>query len=491
MITPEQYLEIQNLRQCGFSYAKVAAKLNLAENTVIKYDKEGYVATKRSRKKSSSKLDPFKKDILRWLSEHPDLSSVQIEHRLRQEGYDGGNTIIKDYLRTIRPKSRRAFLKLYFPPGDSMQVDWGEAGTIIIDGVNFKVYFFVAVMSHSRAIYTRFTRRMSMEFWLECHRFAFEYFGGVPKRVIVDNCKTAVIKNKRGLKPELNETYVDFARHYGFTITPCNVRQPQEKGRGENGVGYVRKSFIVGRNLAPFEALNPDAVIWMNEVANVRKHGTTGKIPFEELEAERSLLTKLNLPYDCSVVESVKANSLCRVRIDCNDYSVSPDYVGKQLIVRRGTQTIRIFDGERLIVSHQRSFIKKDDIEAPEHAERLIAGRHRAAADKRLSMFLKLTPVAEEFYRELKAKRFNPDEHIRKILALVEIHGAEEVIVTLKDALRLKTCGSAYIENILEQRDRFRKRREPGTLHITHKKEMLDMDGDDPDIGIYDKKAGF
>ena len=150
----------------------------------MKYEKEGYLPSKQTRKKGS-KLDPLKEDILSWLAEHPELSSVQIQRRLRERGYDGGNTTIKSYLRTIRAKSKRAYLKLHFPAGDNMQVDWGEVGCIREVDNKTKVCFFVAVMSHSRLIFVHFTKRMSMEFWLECHRFAFEYFGGVPQLSLI------------------------------------------------------------------------------------------------------------------------------------------------------------------------------------------------------------------------------------------------------------------------------------------------------------------
>jgi len=486
MITPEEYLQIKVLRQCGFSYARIATKSDLAENTVIKYEKEGYLPAKQKRKKGS-KLDPFKEEILDWISEHPDLSSVQIEHRLKEQGYDGGNTTVKNYLRKVRLRTKKAYLKLNFPIGDSMQVDWGEAGTIREGENKSKVYFFVAVMSHSRAIFVHFTRRMSMEFWLECHRFAFEYFGGVPQRVIVDNCKTAVLKNKRGLKPQLNKTFVDFADHYGFTITACNVRQPQEKGRVENGVNYSRRSFIIGRNLVPFDALKHDIKTWMDEVANVRIHGTTGKKPIEELEKEREHLRTLNLPYDCSVAEPMKVSPLCRIRIDNNFYSVPSEYVGETVTVRRGTDKIRIFLDDKLLISHTRSFKKREDVEAPEHAGQLLAHRKSAELHKLQSLFLKLDPVAEEFFRGLIEKRFNLLRHLRKLMALGEIHGTDELVIAIGDAVSFKVYSSDYIENILENRQRHKP--QPGVLHVTHKKDMLNLKTDQPDMDIYSKRG--
>ena len=482
MITPDQYLQIQALRSCGFSYDKIAQRTGLSENTVMKYEKEGYkpAATTRNKK---SKLDPFKDQIRKWMEQCPDYSSVQIEKKLRELNYDGGNTTIKDFLRKIRPKAQKAFLKLNFVPGDSAQVDWGEAGKIRIGDKQRKVYFFVMVMSHSRAIYVRFTLSMSQEFWLECHRFGFEYFGAVPRRVLVDNCKTAVLENKRGLEPVINPKFLDFADHYGFKITACNVRQPQEKGRVENGVAYTRNSFIIGRNLEPFEALNLDIKTWLDETANQRKHGSTGKIPAEELKLERPLMLPLNTPYDCSALHRLKVSKVCRLRFDSNNYSVPAEYVGEVVHLKSSSEKVMIYHNEKLIAQHTRSFKRGDDVEDPKHAIDLIADRQKAEHDKLRALFIKIDPIAVEFYTVLKSKRLAPLKDLRRLMALHEIHGEDELIIALKAAVNFGTYSCHYIENILEGRRR--KSPEPGVLNVVHKIDMLELDIEAPNLETY------
>ena len=162
------------------------------------------------------------------LRRYSGYTAQQVFQEIKTQGYPGGYSLVKEYLRKVRPKAREAYLTLHFKPGESAQVDWGVAGYILIDGKKRKVSFFVMIMSHSRAIFVYFTLSEAQEFWLECHQRSFEYFGGIPTEVMVDNCKTAVISH-RDKDVVYNKHYIDFANHYGFKIVACRVRQPQEK----------------------------------------------------------------------------------------------------------------------------------------------------------------------------------------------------------------------------------------------------------------------
>jgi transposase len=134
------------------------------------------------------------------------------------------------------------------------------------------------VLAFSRKLYLEFTLAETLEHFLSCHQHAFEYFDGVVRQVWVDNCKVAVLSRAAG-SLVLNPRYLDFANHYGFQIRVCGVGQPQEKGRVENGVGYVKKNFLNGLELSHFQAINPAARYWLDTVANVRVHGQTRKRP--------------------------------------------------------------------------------------------------------------------------------------------------------------------------------------------------------------------
>jgi transposase len=228
MIDYELYAKIRHYHEHkGLSPAQIGQELELDPRTVAKWLEE-----KRYRQRTfanrSGKLDPYKDAIVRMLEDHP-YTAVQILNRIKNEGYAGGYSILKDYVRKVRPKRTKAFLKLNFAPGECAQVDWGSCGAIRVGSATRRLSVFVMVLCYSRMIYAEFTTAQTMEHFLACHQNAFDAFGGVPAKIMVDNLKSAVINHRFGQQPVFNPVYADFARHYGFEIRACGVRKPHEK----------------------------------------------------------------------------------------------------------------------------------------------------------------------------------------------------------------------------------------------------------------------
>ena len=165
----------------------------------------------------------------------------------------------------MRPTRRPAFLTLAFAPGEAAQVDWGEYGTVQVGSTRRKLSFFIMVLCYSRLMYLEFTVSQTLEHFLTCHQHAF--FRGVPAKIMIDNLKSAVLKRLTGEIPLFNPRYRDFAGHYGFTIAPCGIGKGNEKGRVENGVGYVKKNFLNGLDPPDFSAVNPAAQHWLEAIA--------------------------------------------------------------------------------------------------------------------------------------------------------------------------------------------------------------------------------
>jgi transposase len=227
MIDYETYCKIRDHRERqGLTIAQTARALGLHPETVSKYSRSEHYR-QRTGVKRGSRLDQYKGLIVRWLDTHP-YSGQQILQRLREAGYSGGLTVLKDYLRTIRPPRQKAFLKLAFAAGECAQIDWGEYGTIAVGATRRKLSFFVMVLCYSRQMYVEFTVSQTMEHFLACHQNAFAALG-VPEKVMLDNLKSAVLKRLVGEAPVLNPRYVDFARHHAFKVAPCNVRAGWEK----------------------------------------------------------------------------------------------------------------------------------------------------------------------------------------------------------------------------------------------------------------------
>jgi transposase len=302
--------------------SQIAAELQLSRPTVQKWVHRTTYEHRPSPQRPS-KLDAFKGQIVALLERHP-YTAQQILQQLKTHGYAGGYSILKEFVRRVRPVRKPAFLMLEFAAGECAQVDWGSYGSVAVGSTHRRLSFFVMVLCYSRMIYVEFTLSEGMEQFLACHRHALEFFGGSPVKVMIDNLKVGVLEHPLGMEARFNPRYLDFAAHYGFTPVSCQVRKGNEKGRVENGVGYVKKNFLNGLTLPSFAAVNPAARQWLDTVANVRIHGETHCKPLERFAQEKGLLRSLPaLPYDGAVIRSTGANGCCRVILDTNRYTVS------------------------------------------------------------------------------------------------------------------------------------------------------------------------
>jgi len=477
------YCRIVQLHQKQLKPSQIARNLSLHPRTVLHWIEQGAYRLRKTPKRAG-KLDPYKPQILRWL-ENYQYTGVQILQRLREEGYQGGSTILKDYISTIRPRKFKAYLTLSFAPGECGQVDWGQYGSVPVGSTQRRLSFFVMVLCYSRMMYVEFTVLQSMEHFLGCHQNAFHFFGAVPEKIMVDNLKSAVIRRLIGQAPIFNPRYLDFANHHGFNIKACGVGKGNEKGRVENAVGYVKKNFLGGLDIPDFSAVNPAARRWMETIANVRVHGATRKKPVELFKVERPAMHALPAaPYEVAVSRMVRATNRFRVNLDSNRYSVPAEYAGRRLALKAYPDRLCIYHNTQLIAQHPRSYDRNQDFEHPDHPRALLAQR-RAAKEQRLLMrFLTLSPKAEAYYQQLRQRRMNPRHHIRSIVALSEIYSREKIARAIEDAFTFQAFSCEYIANILEQRERIMP--EPGALHLIRRQDLLELDMPEPDLSIYE-----
>ncbi len=432
----------------------------------------------------ASKLDPFKGQIVRWLDTHP-YSAQQILQRLRELGFDGGRSIVKDYVARIRPRQHPAFLKLDFAPGECAQVDWGSYGSIAVGNTRRRLSLFVMVLCYSRRMYLEFTVSQKMEFFLACHENAFATFGGVPTRLMIDNLKSAVLQRLVGAAPVFNPKYLDFSRHWGFEISPCNVRAGNEKGRVENGVGYVKKNFLAGLELPDFCAMQPAAATWVNTVADVRIHATTHQRPIDRFEDERAYLRRPNpAGFDLARVCQVRATKQFRVALDTNHYSVPAEFASQRLTLKAYPDRLCIYHQDQLIARHVRSYDRRQDVEDPDHPKALLAQRRNAREQRLLMRFLSLSRQAQVYVEGLEQRRVNPRQHLRKIVALSEIYGVDALDRAIQDGIAFAAFSCEYIANILEMRAR--DIAPAGALHLTRRQDLLELEIAAPDLSLYE-----
>jgi transposase len=482
MIDYETYCKIHHLKEQKLNPAQIAIEMNLDQRTVEKWLQERHFRP-RDCGVRVSKLDPFKPLIQRWLETHA-YSAQQIFQRLQEEGFEGGYTLVKEYVRKIRPRRAPAFLTLSFAPGECAQVDWGEYGSVAVGSTRRKLSFFVMVLCYSRLMVVEFTLSQKMEQFLGCHQNAFQFFGGVPEKAMVDNLKSAVLRRLVGQAPVLNPRYRDFAGHWGFAIKPCGVRKGNEKGRVESGVGYVKKNLLNGLEISDFKVLGPAAKIWLDTIANVRMHNETHEQPVARFAQEKHRLRPLpTTPYDIGLISPVRASNRFRINFETNRYSVPAEYASTRLTLKAYPQHLCIYHQDKLIARHPRSFDRHQDFEDPDHPKALLAQRKNAREQKILARFLSLSTQAQAYYQGL-AKRFNPQHHIRKIVALSEIYDADRVARAIEDALHYQAFSCEYITNLLESRTRLLP--QASALHLTRRQDLLDLDIPEPDFSVYD-----
>jgi len=482
MIDYHRFCQIKHLHDHqGLNASQIAQEVALDRRTVAYWLAQDHFRPRKLRP-SMSKLDPFKPEIVRLLERHP-YSAAQVFQRLREHGFAGSYGLVKTYVRTVRSTRHPAFLTLAFAPGECAQVDWGSFGTVPVGQTHRQLSFFVMVLCYSRMLYVEFTVSQTMEHFLACHQHAFDFFGGIPHKVMVDNLKSAVLKRAGGEAPLLNPTYLDFATHHGFTIVPCNVGKGNEKGRVENGVGYVKKNFLAGLEIPDFSALNPAARHWLATVANVRIHGETRAQPTVLWPTERPTLQPVPLqPLDIATVSQIRASRQFRITVETNRYAVPAQYAGHALTLKTYPDRLCLYVGEQLIARHTRRYERFHDMEDPDHPKPLLEQRKKARDHKVFLRFLALSPRAEAYYLQLEARRLNPHHHVRKIVALSDIYTPEAVSRAMEDAFVYEAFSSDYIANLVEQRAHFTP--EASALHLTRRGDLLDVSLAPPDLSI-------
>ncbi|HDL08304.1 MAG TPA: IS21 family transposase [Desulfobacteraceae bacterium] len=304
----------------GKSISAIARELGIARQTVRRALNE---QTNRAKNQRPSKLDPYKKEIKRLLEANPNITNVLILEKIRQLGYEGGRSILGDYLRKLRPKVRESYLPIETMPGEQAQVDWAYAGEIAVGEHKRKLYIFCMILSYSRHFYFEPTVSMKQDIFLACHINAFRFFGGVPKNIVYDNLKSVVL-SRLGNDIHYNPSMLDFAAYYGFKLKVCNPRAPHEKGKVERIIAYITNNFMQKEEYHDFKHIRSEALLWLKNTACKRKHSTTGKVPIEEFEKkEKAFLLKLpQKAYDYAAPKVIHPQKDGLFRFDANRYSV-------------------------------------------------------------------------------------------------------------------------------------------------------------------------
>ncbi|HAL46631.1 MAG TPA: IS21 family transposase, partial [Dehalococcoidia bacterium] len=298
-----QWAEIRRLHEVeGLSQRAIARELGCDRATVKAALELQQPPDETSRAKRTSALAPYHDKIAPLLAHSPGLSAMRIWEEICRgpDGYTGSVITVRRYVKQIRPPRGRVYQEVTWQPGQAMQVDWGCCGKIRIEDTWRNVSVFVAVLCYSRLSYIEFTLSQRKAEFYRSIDHALQFFGGSPRRIIFDNLKAAVL-NGSGRNACLHPEFLALCGHYCLEPIACQRRDPESKGIVEAHVRYVKHNALQGRGdeLTCWEAYRQLAVRWRDEVANVRRHQTTGERPVDRFEREREHLRALpDLPAD-------------------------------------------------------------------------------------------------------------------------------------------------------------------------------------------------
>jgi len=297
-------------------------------------------------------LDPFKEYIKQRVAEYP-LSAARIHREIQEQGYAGGYTLVKEYVRKIRPSAGiPAVLRYETKPGVQAQVDWGECNRIEVDGQLRRLYCFSMILGYSRMRYMEFTLATDVYTLIQCHLHAFEYFGGYTSEILYDNIKQVILKRAIKTKEHTwNPKFEDFYTHYGFIPRLCKPYCPQTKGKIENAIGYMKRDFLLGASFVSLDDMNHQLRQWLSRV-NGSVHGTTHEIPVDRLKSE-SLKTLTSVPpYVVRREEVRKVTRDGYVSYHGNRYSVPYPYAGRSVVLEIAGERMTIRQGSECLCSH-------------------------------------------------------------------------------------------------------------------------------------------
>lgn len=451
MIDRHCIFELHRLHHEGYSNRDIAEQLGIHRDTVSKYLKDPNPAPVK-RKKKASKLDGFLSQIDQILKEAPGASAVVILQKIQESGFTGEISILRNYLRKKRGRSkhRQPFVRFESQPGHQMQVDWGHFGSLSYHGTQRKLYGLVVIESYSRMMYVEFTHSQKQESLHQCLYNAFRFFGGTPKELVVDNMTTAVIE-RQGKIIRFNDHFLHFLRSFGIMPRACNIRAAYEKGKVERAIGYLRKNFLPLRHFESLEDIQQQVLDWLDKTANQRIHQTTGEAP--AIRAGHVSLTPLPADIDGHYPEisTVKVYKDFSIRFDANYYTAPPWCIGKQLTVKADQREVKLYYQERLIATHLRCWNRKQRIEHPRHVEEAKKQQRRALESKEETLFKSLGEEFREFLLCLARSSQPVQKSLERILNLKDQYGKGSLSWAIQKALRHNAIGADYIENILYQ----------------------------------------
>ncbi len=477
MIRAEQRAEIRRLFYAEhWKVGTIAAALGMHRDTVCAAIEAERFVTPLARPRPS-RLDPYLPLLRDTLQQYPRLRATRLFEMVRARGYAGSVVQLRRVVRRLRPVPKaEAYLRLSVLPGEQAQADWGSFGWVEVGRMRRPLSCFVMVLSWSRAIDALFTLDQTLESFLRGHVHAFSYFAAVPRVILYDNLKSAVLE-RRGEAIRFHPRLLELCAHYHCAARPVAVARGNEKGRVERQIQYLRSSFFAARSFRDVDDLNAQFERWRAEIAHPRRvPGEPSLTVAEALERERTYLLPLpEHPLETDLMRVVHSGKTPYLRFDRNLYSIPHALVGKPLTLVASATLVRILDGEHEVARHARSFDSGACVEDPAHLAGLVRAKQQARELTGRDRLQAAVPESATLF-EVWALRGEPlGYHTHRLLKLLDDYGAEELRAATRIAVERGAPTSGSIAHVLEQRRRAQGLNPPVAIDLSHRPELRDL----------------
>ncbi|MEO9191446.1 MAG: IS21 family transposase [Acetobacteraceae bacterium] len=404
--------------------------------------------------KRPSPIDAYLPLIHETLERFPTLTASRLFTMAHERGYRGSPDHFRHLVAEHRPRRpAEAYLRLRSLPGEQAQVDWAHFNHLQIGRARRPLMAFVMVLSHSRQIFLRFSLDARMENFLRGHVGAFTAWNGVPRVLLYDNLKSAVLE-RRGDAIRFNPALLGFAGHYRYEPRPVAVARGNEKGRVERSIGYIRGAFFAARSFADLDDLNAQADDWCRGLAADRRCPDDPDRTVREVFAEeaRHLLPLPDDPAPVLERVAVKVGKTPYVRFDLNDYSVPHTHVRRTLTVLADVHELRVVDGAQVIALHRRSYDRGAQIEQTEHLQALIEQKRGARQHRATDRLAQVAPASQDLMMRAAERGANLGAITNGLTRLLDRYGAADLQAAIREALERDVPHPNAVRLALERR---------------------------------------
>jgi len=401
-----------------------------------------------------SQIDAYLPFIRQTLETFPTLTASRLYAMARERGYRGS----PDHFRHLiachrsRPKAE-AYLRLRSLPGEQAQVDWAHFGHLQIGRARRRLMAFVMVLSYSRQIFLRFFLDARMESFLRGHVGAFAAWQGVPRVLLYDNLKSAVLE-RHGAAIRFHPTLLGFAGHYRYEPRPVAVARGNEKGRVERAIRYVRDSFFAARSFVDLDDLNAQAEAWRLGPAADRRCPDEPQRTIRAVFAEEAgrLLALPDNPAPLLERVAVSVGKTPYVRFDLNDYSIPHTHVRRVLSVLADPHEVRIVDGAEVLAVHRRSYDKGAQIEAADHVQALVEQKRAAREHRATDRLAHAVPASQTLLARAAERGANLGAITSALIRLLDRNSAADLQAAILEALERDVPHPNAVRLALEHR---------------------------------------